>query len=159
MGDVRNRLDRKSELRLYEWMKNQDNYGKLSDKTVGEGARAVSNELGMEVSSSVLVGLVQAMALEPFWKTRGGNNKKAEVVQTQPVDMAVLSDLRAMAEANGKRIDGLEHAIMQFKEVCNNMLRRIEDAEMRSAGGEPPSKPNGPREHKRREGGNSAHAA
>lgn len=121
MGELRNRLDRKNELRLYEWMKNGENYGKLSDKTVTEGAEAVSRELDLKVSGSVLTSLVQAMGLDPFWKVRQQGGKRESGDR--------LAEIQKVLASNAKRLDEHSHGIDQLKEVCRNLIERLERIE------------------------------
>jgi hypothetical protein len=123
MGELRNRLDRKNELRLYEWMKNGENYTKLRDKTVTEGAEAVSRELDLKVSGSVLTSIVQAMGLDPFWKVRQPAGKRVEGEQQQ------LADIKKGLEVSAQRLDQTAQAIENLKVVCTNIVRRLERVE------------------------------
>lgn len=126
MGDVRNRLDRKSELRLYEWIKNGENYSKLSDKTVMQGAATVSDELGMNVSGSVLVGLVQAMGLEPFWRQRLNGHAKQRMLQLDEDTFGILQGIHEKVKLLGKRMEHHEKALGQLRQVCENLVSRLE---------------------------------
>jgi hypothetical protein len=132
MGELRNRLDRKNELRLYEWMKNADNYGKLQDKTVTEGAEAVSRELDLKVSGSVLTSLVQAMGLDPFWKVRQGNggSKRGEDTASGLASIQrMLDENRQKLEANAGRLDQHAQCLEQLKAINKNLIDRIERVE------------------------------
>lgn len=138
MGDLRNRLDRKSELRLYEWMKSAENYQRLSNKTIPEGAVLVSQELDMKVSSSVLVSLVQAMDLKPFWQTKPPREVRPMQQQALGLDALdalmprvheALTPLQEKVKHASKRLDHQAKSLEQLKAVCQNLMTRIEAQE------------------------------
>lgn len=144
MGDLRNRLDRKNELRLYEWMRDEANYGKLANKTIPEGAAFVSQQLDLRVSSSVLVSLVQAMDLKPFWQqkpARVNTNGVQRTLEFDPVSMFMpkveeaVRPLHDKMRNQGKRLDHQAKSLNQLKAVCQNLVLRIEGMEASNGNG------------------------
>lgn len=103
-------LERKDELRLYEWMK--QNYEQLSGKTVTEGAQLVRNELGLDISNSTIMSMTRDMDMQPFWRAR------------QPKEEA-----ESTLEGHAKALMQHREALHKLSEVCNNIVDRLEHLE------------------------------
>lgn len=115
-GNKRKGLERKDELRLYEWMKS--NYEQLSGKTVTEGATLVAQELGLDISNSTIMSMVRDMDMQPFWRAR--------------VPKPENEDTRTTLQGHAKAILHQREAMQKLTQVCENMIDRLERLENRA---------------------------
>ena len=129
MTEHRRKLERKDELRLYEWLK--ANYDRLSGKTVADGAALVSEELGLNVSSNTISAMSADMNMPPFWKVRMRQSEdesiQATLVQHAKSIMSHRSAIASVLHAQTHHTAGLA----RLSEVCKNLVERIESLERR----------------------------
>lgn len=126
---MRKGLDRKAELRLYEWMKG--NYEQLMGKTANEGAALVTDELGMEVSSSTVVSMARAMELPPFWRARNKPQEPEPQEHENGHDLVArtVGKMQTTLIGHAKALMQQRGTILKLTEVCNNLADRVEALE------------------------------
>lgn len=123
----RRKLDRKDELRLYEWLK--ANYDKLTGKTMTEGAELVSQELGLSVGTTTVTAMSSDMGMPPFWRVRSRTSED-ESIQSVLVDhaktlMSHRGTLASILHFQSSQSQGLN----RLSDVCKGLIERVESLE------------------------------